>query len=731
MKIDQISEKYPVLKRVVDRIKEVDKIDDLFPPQADAINSQYLDGKNMVLAIPTSCGKTLISELAILKTILENKKKAVYIVPLKALASEKYEEFKNKYEPFGIRVAISVGDMDSTDPWLKNMDIIVITSEKFDSLLRHGIDWLENIGLVVVDEIHLLDSAQRGPTLEIVITRLMQSVRPQIIGLSATISNYKELAKWLGAIAVKSDFRPVSLYRGVYYDGQIVFNPKSEYSFNKEVEEPVFEFIDKKLDISKQSLVFVSTRKSAESTAEKIGAHISSRLSSEDKEKLEEVSHQILYSLDRPTAQCEKLARCVKNGVAFHHAGAVSKQRSLVEKHFKEGSIKVLTATPTLAWGVNIPAHQVIIRDLKRFAQFKGMDYLPVLDIQQMQGRAGRVKYDTEGYSILLPKTETEAKYAWDNYINGEPEKIYSKLGVEPVLRTHVLALIGSGIVSSKKELFDFFSKTFYSFQYKDLESLKQKLERVLKLLEKFGFITTTESKSDNPFRKANELKTDIDLKPTTIGKRVSELYIDPITANYIIESLKKSKVITPFSLLHTMCRCLEAKPLLSTKKKDMEFIDEIISTYGSMLIDKPPNDWDIEYDDYIDSIKTAAFFQGWTEEIGEDRILEQFGVTPGELRARLDIADWLLYSMSELSLLIGFMDILKDIRKVRVRMEYGIKEELLPLVKLKGVGRARARLLFNSNIRDLGDLKKIPLESLSRIVGPKIAEDLKAQVTS
>ncbi len=727
MRIDQVSEKYPILKKVVDRIKEIDRVDELFPPQADAIDSGYLDGKNLVLAIPTSCGKTLLAELAMLKTILETGKKAVYIVPLKALASEKYEEFKNKYEPFGIKVAISVGDMDRSDPWLSYTDIIVITSEKLDSLLRHGVNWLTNIGLVVVDEIHLLDSPQRGPTLEIVITRLMETAKPKILGLSATISNYKELAKWLQALTVKSDFRPVSLYKGIYYNGDLSFNPKTEYNFNPEAEEPVFDFIEKKLDINKQSLVFVSTRKSAESMAEKIGGHISKRLSLEEKAKLEELSEQILNSLDRPTSQCEKLSNCVKNGVAFHHAGALSKQRSLVEKSFKSGIIKVITATPTLAWGVNIPAHQVIIRDLKRFAQFKGMDYLPILDIQQMQGRAGRVKYDTEGYSILLAKNEVEAKYAWNNYINGQPEKIYSKLGVEPVLRTHVLALIASEVVSSKQGLFNFFSKTFYALQYEDFESLKQKLENVMKLLEKFGFITA--DKADNPFRKANELQNTIELKSTTIGKRVSELYIDPLTANYIIESLKKTKYLTPFCILHIMSRCLECKPLLSTKKKDMEYVEEVLSAEADNLIDKIPNAWDIDYDDYVDSIKTASFFMGWVEEFGEDKILEVFGVTPGELRARLETADWLLYSISELSLLVGFMDILKDIKKMRVRMEYGIKEELLVLVKLKGVGRARARLLYSSGIKDLGDLRKIPQESLARLIGPKIAAELKEQV--
>ncbi|HLD41920.1 MAG TPA: hypothetical protein VJB06_02705, partial [archaeon] len=368
----------------------------------------------------------------------------------------------------------------------------------------------------------------------------------------------------------------------------------------------------------------------------------------------------------------------------------------------------------------------------KRFAKFKGMDYLPNMEIEQMLGRAGRPRYDTEGEGILIPKTKTEAAYAWENYIKGQPEEIKSKLGVEPVLRVHTLALIASNTCQTKQNLFDFYSKTFYSKQYEDFDSMKNKIEKVLGLLEKFKFISRSNSSgfSDNPFKPAATLVGDEELKATQIGKRVSELYIDPITANHLIVSLGKAKSpLVSFPILHVLCRCLEARPSISTKKKDMEFIDEVISTYGSLLLDKPPNEWDIEYDDYIDSIKTAAFFQSWIEEFGEDQILEKFGVTPGELRARLDIADWLLYSMSELALLVGFQEILKDIRKVRVRMEYGIKEELLPLVKLKGVGRVRARLLFNSNIRDLGDLRKVPLESLERLVGPKVAENLKGQV--
>lgn len=713
----------------VKKALEISGYSDLNPAQKQAIEAGLLEDTNFVVAAPTASGKTLLAEIKILDVVRKNKK-ALYIVPLRALANEKYEDFKGKYEKLGLKIALSVGDMDSSDMWLTKYDIIICTSEKLDSLMRHETPWIMDVGLVVVDEIHLLDSPNRGPTLEIVLTKLRQVANPQILGLSATISNYQELAEWLDAKSVKSDYRPVKLYRGVYYDGEASFQPQRFLQIDSEGN-PVMELVDHTLRINKQALVFISTRKHAESAAEKIGDKILFTLSPEDRENLAELSEKIQNILEHKTAQCEKLAACVRKGSAFHHAGLANPQRKLVEDGFKKGLIKILAATPTLAAGVNLPAYRVIIRDLKRFAQFKGMDYLPNMEIEQMLGRSGRPKYDTEGEGILIPKNKAEASYAWENYIKGQPEKIYSKIGVEPVLRVHTLALVASGTCPTKQSLFGFYSKTFYAKQYSDFEGLKNKIEKMLGLLEKFKFITRSNSvNSDNPFRQASTLIGDEELKPTLIGKRVSELYIDPLTANYLITSLGNiGSPSTPFQVAHIICRCLEAKPLLSAKKKDLDYIEGLVSKEGPCLVDKIPKEWDIEYDEYLDSIKTAYFFMNWAQESGEDIILENFGVTPGELRARLDIADWLLYSTSELALLLDHKEILKDIKKFRVRLEYGIKEELLPLIKLKGVGRVRARLLFNSGIKDLGDLRKIPVESLARVVGEKIAENLKAQV--
>lgn len=195
----------------------------LRPAQEKAVKKGLLEGKSLLICTPTASGKTLIAELAALKSILEGKGKAIYIVPLKALASEKHKDFKRKYENIA-RIALSIGDMDSKDPYLVDYDLIITTSEKLDSLIRHHAPWLSMVKTIVVDEIHLLNDVSRGPTLEILITLLKQLLKNvQIIALSATIGNPEELALWLNADLVEDSWRPVKLHKGIYLDGEVEF----------------------------------------------------------------------------------------------------------------------------------------------------------------------------------------------------------------------------------------------------------------------------------------------------------------------------------------------------------------------------------------------------------------------------------------------------------------------------------------------------------------------------
>lgn len=200
-------------------------IKELRPSQEKAVKKGLLKGNNLLVCTPTASGKTLIAEFAMLKQILEKKGKAVYIVPLKALATEKYKDFKKKYDGL-IKVALSIGDLDSSDTSLYKYDLIISTSEKLDSLIRHKTEWVDDVKIVVVDEIHLINDPGRGPTLEILITMLREMLDAQIIGLSATIGNPKELAEWLGAKLVIDKWRPVKLYQGIYYNKEIEFKDR-------------------------------------------------------------------------------------------------------------------------------------------------------------------------------------------------------------------------------------------------------------------------------------------------------------------------------------------------------------------------------------------------------------------------------------------------------------------------------------------------------------------------
>ena len=219
MKLAEIKDKIPEkLYNVLNK-----EIKELRPAQEKAIQKGLLNNKNLLVCTPTASGKTLIAELAGIKNILECKGKCIYIVPLKALASEKFKDFKARYENF-IRIALSIGDLDSADPYLAEYDLIICTAEKLDSLIRHHTPWLNSIATVIVDEIHLMNDVSRGPTVEILITILRKLLKNmQLIGLSATIGNPEELAEWLDANLVIDNWRPVKLHKGIYFENEVEF----------------------------------------------------------------------------------------------------------------------------------------------------------------------------------------------------------------------------------------------------------------------------------------------------------------------------------------------------------------------------------------------------------------------------------------------------------------------------------------------------------------------------
>jgi helicase len=195
----------------------------LRPCQKKAVDSGLLEYENILVCSPTASGKTLVAEIAMIQSILNRKGKSIYIVPLKALATEKYREFQKRYGHL-IKIAISIGDTDSSEGYLSQYDLVITTSEKLDSLIRHHTLFIDEVFCVIVDEIHLLNDSGRGPTLEIVITMLRMLLKKiQMVSLSATVGNEKDLAGWLGSKLVHDTWRPVELKEGVMFDNRVEF----------------------------------------------------------------------------------------------------------------------------------------------------------------------------------------------------------------------------------------------------------------------------------------------------------------------------------------------------------------------------------------------------------------------------------------------------------------------------------------------------------------------------
>ena len=697
-------------------------IAELYPPQEESIKAGVLEGRNLVLASPTASGKTLVAELCALKHIVEKNGKIIYLTPLRALANEKFDEFKKyasitKKSGGRIRIGISTGDFDSTDLWLERYDIIITTNEKADSLLRHRAKWMDEISLVIADEVHLLNDAERGPTLEVVLARLMQ-VNPeiQILALSATINNVDEIAAWLKAEHVTTEWRPVTLKEGVLLHDEIQYKDGDARKLEKKTKDSAINLALSTIKTGGQALVFASTRKSAANLAKKFAGEVTEILSKPAKRSLEHEANRILAAGER-TRISESLAELVRLGAAFHHAGLGGGHRRIIEELFRQGKIKVLTATPTLAFGVNLPARTVIVHDYRRYEAEYGYYPISVLEYKQMAGRAGRPKYDKNGEAVLLAKTADEADYLMESYVLARPERIWSRLAVERIMRSHVLATVAADFAHTEQGIYEFFGRTFYAHQY-DIDAIKSIIAKILKYLYEEDMIEVSGN----------------DVNATKFGKRVSELYVDPLSAVIIRDSLKREPdSVTDLSYLHMIAHTPDMGPVMRPYSHEMDQIGVFMEEHKAEFFAEVPDQWEdsVSYEEFLGEVKTAIVLKTWIEETSEDEIIEKFRVQPGDLYRTLENAKWLLHATHELGVLFGNKQVLSHTLQLQERVEKGVKKELLPIVKLEGVGRVRGRIIYNAGYKTIEDMKHAALDDLTNLplIGPRLAKKIKEQV--
>ncbi len=684
-------------------------ITELFPPQKDAIDAGLLGGQSVLVAAPTASGKTLIAMLAIMNFLKNKEGKIVYLTPLRALASEKFFEFK-KLEKINlgrtIKVTISTGDFDSVDKEAENADIIVLTNEKMDSLMRHGAGWVDKIGLVVADEVHLIGDQDRGPTLEVLLTKLKKmETKPQILALSATITNSDELSEWLGCALVSSDWRPVPLTEGVFDGGTILWNNGESVEIESSIRGPPIDLCIDTIKNGGQSLIFAETRTRSASLAAKGADAVSKFLSDPERKYLGEISKKLLDGNEH-TELVKTLAALLKKGVGFHHAGLNQNCRQIIETEFRDGKIKLLASTPTLAAGVNLPARRVVISNVARY-DVKSATNKPIsiLEYKQLCGRAGRPQYDSFGEAIIVGNAN--ASDLIDYYVNGSPEPIESQLTNDKALRIHILSHIVSNPGIKNEELFEFFSKTLAGLQTRK-NTLRFSIEIAKKFLLRENLIV----------QKGERFAS------TEFGKKVSMLYIDPLTAIYFrrgIEMVSENKRHT-LGFLHIISSCEEFFPKFSLRNRDYETISVLLENHSSELVESIS-----EYD----CSRSLLALHSWISESSEIQLSDNLNIESGDMHRLVEMADWLSYCLYELAKLLGRSDLLEELAILRKRLLYGIKEELSDLVQIKGIGRVRARKLYSRGIKTIDDLKKIPVDKLAEIdkIGPTLADNIKSQL--
>ena len=793
---------------IVNLLREKWGIKELYPPQQIAL-PHALNGKNLMLTIPTASGKSLVAHLTIahrLKNDLINQK-AIYVVPLKALASEKYDELKEVADVVGLKVALAIGDRSGEINSIEDSDILVCTSERLDSLLRNKSNLISNIGIIVSDEFHLLHDHSRGPTLEVLISRIRHK-KPdtQIIALSATVGNSKELAKWLGAELIQSEWRPVSLHSGTLTELQVKVHRIDGKGDEKWPEPRIIDgkkgkileaALDDTIANNGQLLIFVNSRKSSQKEARELSKHILNRVKNEpnfdngDKfVNLNNISESINQN-ENSSPLGKKLSNSVKGGIAFHHAGLSNQQRKKIEELFKSGDLFCIVATPTLAQGVNLPARRVIIRDVKRWSTAASRNMpMPIMEIKQMLGRAGRPKYDKRGDAWIISKNLDDEIRNVEHFLLSEPEEITSKLAnpnaqtaeEDPAMLTHVLSLIATSDMNDRDALGKFFSKTFLS-THLESEYLENQIDRVIKWLfdndmitkegeseivkeriireeggvklddnwddevpnwaesatkisgvnlndknqNKLSDITPRKGPAIFGFKKASNYEVEEIEVPdspsmvysaTALGMRITRLYLNPVSgkilkngltnAMKILTGIDLERQISPFSLLHLVTCTPDFIPLWP-QKKDLEKIQDALYGHERELLTQS-----VDLDDER-RMKGALVLQSWIEEISLNDLEIEWNVQPGDLRSRVDLAEWLLYSTRVILMEdeeLSRMDkeshrvLFEAIDETHRRIRYGCKSDLISLVSLRGIGRVRAREMVEklgvSNVKDI-----------------------------
>jgi len=652
--------------------------------QAETLPALLERDENVVVSAPTASGKTAVAEVAIAKTI-DRGGTALFLAPLRALTNEKESEW-DRFEELGYSVYVVTGERDLNPRRAERADVLVMTPEKADSATRKHdssrYSFVTDVDCVVIDEVHLLDADRRGSVLEVTISRLRRLCDPRIVALSATMTNIGDVAEWLEApaettFAFGDDYRPVPLNADVktYSHGENAFADKYRRLYR------ALDLVEPHLREDGQSLVFVSSRQDTVQAAKKTRDELA--------ERDIPIGARGDYDFHNDASELNNntLRQSVLDGVGFHHAGLSREDKNLVEQWFREGKLAILFSTSTLAWGVNLPARCVVIRDTKLHDPLEGEVDMSPLDVLQMLGRAGRPGYDEHGYAWVITDRSEADKY---RQLLRDGKEIESRLAES--LDAHLNAEIAMGTIRDLDDVLDWLETTFYYVRannapdrYDAAGSLREQASSTMRGLVDRGFV---------------EMDDDLRVSATALGRLASRFYLRLDTARHFgdLADAAGEAELTERDILSAVAGAGEFDSV-SARTDERDAVRAVLGEDGD-----PETVIDVDLDS--GQRKVLAILEA-----------SMRGTTPSELQSDA----WVIRQNAN-RLLAALQAFLAEFdgaraanlaRRIEARVEHGISDDAVGLTAIDGVGSGRASKLAAERLATPADVVAAGVEGL------------------
>lgn len=715
------------------------KVVDMFEWQVECLSNEFVlkDRKNLVYSAPTSAGKTLVAEILAIKTILELKKKVLFVLPFVSVVREKMFYFQDILGSSGIRVE---GFMGSYNPpgGFTAVQVAICTIEKANSIINRLLEEkrLDEIGAIIIDEMHLLGDSSRGYQLELLLTKLKYmtindtNINIQIIGMSATLPNLDLLAKWLDAELYTTTFRPIPLFEQCHVSGEI-YNSNLKMTRKLLPLEELSNDTDNILQLCLETifdscsvLIFCPTKNWCENLSQQIAMNFwklcksTTELSKKLHEQLNADSIiEVLEQLKCCSVGLDKLLEgVISYAVAFHHAGLTMDERDIIESAFKRGALRVLVATSTLSSGVNLPARRVIIRT----PTFHGKT-IDTLTYRQMIGRAGRMGKDICGESVLLCQKSdyTAAK----ELMSAKLSPIESCLEGSGKLKRAILEVIASEVASSPTDIELFTNSTLLAAD----GNLTNPIEDTVNFLKENEFIRLQNLDGGN-----------LKYFPTPLGKACLSSSMPPEEGLMLFAELQKARqcfvldtelhiiyLVTPYSVCNQLVNIdwmlyLNVWEKLSTS---MKRVGELIGVSDFYIVNQArgkvqPNTSKSYHKLQVHKrFYTALALQDLVNEIPLNDVAKKFNCSRGLLQSLQQSASSFSGMVTTFSRQLGWSTIEILVSQFQDRLQFGVSRELLDLMKLPILDGQRARALYNGGIENLIHLASSDPHTLENIL--------------